>query len=451
MDEIFQALNLEKTCHIEGRETYHAKFAVSELASHTIGAVGSAMAHLCQTLNLITQKPRPKVNRHRANLWFKQSFQPIGWEMPPIWDEIAGDYQTKDGWIKLHTNAPHHRAAALQVLKCEADRERIGEILGTQGGAEIEQAIIEAGGVAAIMRCKTDWRNHPQGQALARAPLIHWLGARSHRCHDWRPTLARPLRGLKVLDMTRILAGPVTTRTLAGFGATCLRIDPPGWDEMNVVPDIMLGKRSASLDLTKKPDRQKFEHLIAQADMFIHGLRPGALAGLGLDKKTRQSLNPNLMEVSLCAYGWDGPWARRRGYDSLVQMSCGIAHAGMVWAEASRPTPLPVQALDHATGYMMAAAAMRLLAYGVEGQGPIVAKLSLTRTANLLLAHKQQAHEQQEWAQENITAQPVDYEDDIEQMPWGKAKRLRPPLEMEGIPMQWQTAASALGASEPIW
>ena len=159
--------------------------------------------------------------------------------------------------------------------------------------------------------------------------------------------------------MTRVLAGPVATRFLAGFGAEVLRIDLPGWDEPAIVPDVTLGKHCARLDLRQPRDRNTWEGLLQAADVLVHGYRPGALAGLGLDAEQRRALCPGLVDVSLDAYGWDGPWRGRRGFDSLMQMSCGIAAAGMTMLNRDRPTPLPVQALDHATSYIMAAAAVR--------------------------------------------------------------------------------------------
>ena len=159
-----------------------------------------------------------------------------------------------------------------------------------------------------------------------------------------------------MLDLTRVLAGPVATRFLAGFGADVLRIDPPEWDEPAVVPEVTLGKRCARLDARTDDGRAHLRRLLAEADVLVHGYRPGVLDSLlGVDADGRAELRPGLVEVCLDAYGWTGPWSARRGFDSLVQMSSGIAEAGMRWAGRDVPTPLPVQALDHATGYLMAA------------------------------------------------------------------------------------------------
>jgi crotonobetainyl-CoA:carnitine CoA-transferase CaiB-like acyl-CoA transferase len=192
------------------------------------------------------------------------------------------------------------------------------------------------------------------------------------------------LKDVRVLDLTRVLAGPVATRFLAGFGANVLRIDPPWWSEPGVEPEVTIGKRRAGLDLRNVDDRSRFEALLARADVLIHGYRPGALDGLGLGASRRREIAPALIEVSLNAYGWTGPWRGRRGFDSLVQMSSGIADEGMRRTEAAYPVPLPVQALDHATGLLMAAAALRALRLRRDTGKVLSARLSLARTAAML-------------------------------------------------------------------
>ncbi len=375
--EIFATLGLEANYRETGDQVLPSCFAVSDLAAASLASVGVALAEL------IGDGRQVVVDRRLASLWFAGSIYPQGWEMPPIWDAVAGDYACKDGWIKLHTNLPHHRSAALAVLGAGATRDAVAKAVKTWPKDALEAAIVARGGVAAAMRSASEWRSHPQGSAVLAEPLVYWSGEREHK--PWLAPPACPLNGLKVLDMTRVLAGPVATRTLAGFGAEVLRIDPPGWEEANVVPDITLGKRCARLDLKDSEDRKVFEALLAKADIFVHGYRPGALAGLDYGSAARRAIAPDLLEVSLDAYGWSGPWAKRRGFDSLVQMSCGIAEAGMQWAERDVPVPLPVQALDHATGYLMAAAVIRMLA----GNGALHARLSLARTAGLLMGARQ--------------------------------------------------------------
>ena len=178
----------------------------------------------------------------------------------------------------------------------------------------------------------------------------------------------------------------------------------------------------------------------------MHGFRPGALDGLGFGEDWRKEIAPNLMEVCLDAYGWSGPWAGRRGFDSLVQMSSGIAYAGMAWASGYKPTPLPMQALDHATGYLMAAAIIRTLDKSVRGEKVSNARTSLARTAELIAGYEQNGlHEAIGDARE------ADFSDEIEQTPWGKSHRLKPPVTIGGTSMAWATPACEFGSSEAAW
>ncbi len=422
-------------------------FAVSELATASFAAVGQELARLMVAINLSQKEPEVTVNHRLASLWYRFSFKPDGWEMPSLWDAIAGDYRASDGWIRLHTNIARHRAAALKVLGTPADRDAVTQALRGMNVSDLENSIIAEGGVAAAMRSRTEWLDHPQGRAVTRDPLINWQGPRHVTLRD-RPeaTIARPLAGLRVLDLTRVLAGPVSTRTLAGFGADVLRIDPPGWDEPGIIPDISLGKRCAYLDLKTPDGLEKLHGLLSRADVLVHGYRPGALDALGLGKAKRDELAPNRIEVTLDAYGWQGPWATRRGFDSLVQMSAGIAHAGMEWANSDKPTPLPAQALDHATGYLMAATVLSAMAEAASGSSAMLGHLSLARTAELLaILGKSEA------GQDAIDATHTDYMTDPETSGWGTGHRLKPALSVGQTKMQWDRPAAKLGTSDPQW
>ncbi|WP_420857287.1 CoA transferase [Marivivens marinus] len=443
MKEIAESLDLpEGGFDITGTGDFPSAFAVTDLATAAYGYLGASLAGL---IGQDKSRPNVTVDRRLASLWYAQSIHPFGWELPPVWDALAGVYETRDGWVRLHTNLPHHKAAALRVLGCEPDLDAVQRAIRSWGADEVETSIVAEGGVAAMMRSEAEWAAHPQGAAVAAEPLIQWSNwSGPAKSWDMRPD--RPLSGLKVLDLTRVLAGPVSTRTLAGYGAEVLRIDPPGWDEPNLVPDITLGKRCARLDLRHLTDRGPFEALLAEADILIHGYRPGALAGLGYDEATRRDINPGLIEVTLDAYGWTGPWAGRRGFDSLVQMSCGIADTGRVWAASTKPTPLPVQALDHATGYLMAAAAVRLLDRAARGKGIGTARLSLARTAELLKPYRQDRIGTLDKRPEQADLSP-----ETEYTPWGAAFRLRPALTIEGAPMKWDRPASALGSVAASW
>jgi CoA-transferase family III len=386
------------------------------------------------------------VDRRLASFWFGLSIRPRGWKLPPAWDPIAGDYPTRDGFIRLHTNAPHHRAAAERVLGAHDDKDSMARAVASWAKGDLESAIVQAGGCAAEMRSASEWSEHPQGRAIAAEPLAHLNAAQPGPVPDWEVPMSRPLAGIRVLDMTRVLAGPVATRFLAGYGAQVLRIDPPGWDEGMVIPEVTLGKRCARLDLKRSEDRSTFGTLLSKADIFIHGYRPGALDHLGFDPNMRRSLSPGLIDIGLDAYGWSGPWASRRGFDSLVQMSAGIADTGMRWHKADKPVPLPVQALDHATGYLMAAVAIRgVTRRMVDGSGT-EGRLSLARTAKMLIDAGMGGSAAQLAAETEADLSP-----EIETTDWGQAQRLNSPITIEGTPMRWESPARKLGSSQARW
>ena len=418
-------------------------FAVSDLAGASVGAASLAVAELIQARNGGHQQA--SLDRRLASFWFGSSIRPQGWTLPPAWDPVAGDYQAADGWIKLHTNAPHHRAAALAVLGVPAERGQVARAVAGWAMDALEAAIVQQGGCAAAMHNMAAWTVHPQGRAVTASPLLLTEPAPPGPAPRWTVPPGAPLQGVRVLDLTRVLAGPVATRFLAGFGAEVLRIDPPGWDEPGVVPDVVLGKRCGRLDLRAPEDLALWETLLAQADVLVHGYRPGALERLGLNAARRQSLCPGLVDVSLDAYGWSGPWQGRRGFDSLVQMSCGIAEAGMRRMGRDRPTPLPVQALDHATGYIMAAAVLRGLTGRLGTGAGCTVRASLASTAALLT--RLPAAETDPLAPET----PDDLAEATEMTAWGPAQRVRPPCRVEGAPMRWDLPASTLGSAPACW
>ena len=429
---------------VSGEGDLPSWFGVTDFASASIGVAGLAIAELVAQAN--RSIPAVDVDRRRSSFWFARSVQPIGWRLPSIWDSIAGDYPAGDGWIRLHTNAPHHRRAVERVLGSHAGRDELAKAIVAWTKRDLETAIVDTGGCAAEMRTIAEWAAHDHGRHVNAEPLVHLSSTDRSPRNDWVPDVSRPLAGLRVLDLTRVLAGPVATRFLAGFGADVLRIDPHDWDEPPVVPDVTLGKRCAGLDLRQAGDRAMFERLLGAADILVHGYRPGALEGLGFGADARRAIRPGLIDVSLDAYGWTGPWASRRGFDSLVQMSCGIAAEGMRLYNSDKPKPLPVQALDHATGYLIAATVVRSVTNRMVFGTGTHARLSLARTAKLLVdagtAHRQ------------ATLRAFDHGDlapDIEQTDWGPAHRVLPPVAIQGAAMRWTLPANRLRSAEPVW
>ncbi|WP_336708252.1 MULTISPECIES: CoA transferase [unclassified Cedecea] len=425
---------------VTGQGELSSRFPVTEFATASLATAG------CALRALLARPDAPLyIDQRLASYWFSSSHFPVNRAPAALWDEFAGDYATRDGWIRLHTNAPHHRQAMESILGVSKDKSALAQRVTAWGKTELEAAIVAAGGCAAAMLSHDEWLKHPHGKTVAAEPLF-W---QQRHAEAPRPALAlppaRPLAGLRVLDLTRIIAGPVATRFLAGLGAQVLRLDPPEWEEPTLVEEVTLGKKCARLDLRSAEGRERFKALLADADVLVHGYRADALEALGFDAETRQQLSPGLIDVSLNAWGWHGPWRNRRGFDSLVQMSSGIADAGMHWKNTGRPHPLPVQALDHATGYLLAAAVLKGLQVRHEQRQGYSARLSLARTAALLMSCPA-------GGQSALAAiGPHDYQPTMEWSAFGLGNRLKFPLRLAGTPVIWGTPPAALGSAKAAW
>jgi hypothetical protein len=289
---------------------------------------------------------------------------------PSLFAPMSAYFRCADGWVRTHANFPHH-AAALHRLFAVKDREGLAKALAELPAIAVEGSIRNAGGVAAALRTRAEWEVSPYGRAVAAEPWIRFgVGDREQRPRSDR---------IRVLDFTRVIAGPTATKFLASLGADVLRIDPPRMPELlDQHIDTGAGKRSAVAELADPATLAQVRKLAASADVVMLGYRPRALARFGLDPDELHAAHPHLAIVHLDAWGDQGPWGRERGFDSVVQAATGIGDAYR--RPDGTPGALPVQALDHATGYGAAAAALALLERGG------IAHLSLARTADELFA-----------------------------------------------------------------
>lgn len=355
-------------------------FKIGEAAAATIGAAALAAAELWRLRSGRAQEVH--VNMRAAAMAFRSErhLRIDGHPLPPLWDDIAGFHASGDGrWVQLHTNFPHHRQRTLEVLGCPGDRASVGAAVARWQGAALEEALVEAGACAALVRTPEEWLAHPQSQAVAGLPLLEIIPM-GESAPEPLPVAQRPLSGIRVLDLARILAGPVATRCMAAHGADVLQVSAahlPNIDQLII--DTGFGKRAARLDLRAAEGRETLERLVKDADVFLQAYRPGALDALGLSPEALAALRPGLVYVTLSAWGHQGPWRLRRGYDSLVQSASGIA-----W-ECGRdgiPGTLPAQAQDHASGYLAAFGAMVALARRARQGGSFLVRVSLAQTGH---------------------------------------------------------------------
>ena len=325
--------------------------------------------------------------RHAAVEVRSERYMRIDGKPPgPAWDKIAGIYATSDGRkVRLHTNFPHHRDGILKLLGCDYAREAVQAALLRWEAEKFETAAAGAGMVATMMRSPAEWSAHPQGQAVARLPLLEITRIGDAPPRALPRTAERPLSDIRVLDLTRVIAGPVCGRALAAHGADVMRVTAPhlpGLPELDI--DTGRGKLSAAIDLRATDDRDWLRGLAREAHIFVQGYRPGGLAAKGFSPEALAEMRPGIVVVSLSAYGHDGPWANRRGFDSLVQNASGINVAEAEAAGVAAPKELPAQALDHATGYLMAFGAMMALARKAQEGGSWHVRVSLAQTGHWL-------------------------------------------------------------------
>jgi crotonobetainyl-CoA:carnitine CoA-transferase CaiB-like acyl-CoA transferase len=362
-----------------------SSFRVAAAAQASIAASGLAAAEIWklrsgQAQN-VTVDMRHAVVECRSERYLRVDGKPP----PPAWDAIAGIYRTGDGrFVRLHTNFPHHRAAVCKVLDCKAERDHVQAALMGWKAEDFETAAYAAGGVVAMMRSYDEWSATPHAKALAQLPpvTIEKIGEAAPK--PW-PKGDRPLAGIRVLDLSRVIAGPVAGRTLAAHGADVMLISGPGLPSIPWLSiDNGRGKLSSFVELKSEEGRATMRELLAEADIFSQGYRPRALAALGFAPEDAARINPGIVYVTLSAYGHAGPWADRRGFDSLVQTATGFNHAEGEAAGLDGPRELPAQMLDHATGYIMAFGAMMARARQAREGGSWHVKVSLAQTGRWL-------------------------------------------------------------------
>ncbi|MFC7013804.1 CoA transferase, partial [Streptomyces viridiviolaceus] len=358
------------------------RLPVRELARACVGACALAAAELAARRAGLARVPGVHVDDGAvATAFTSERHLRIDGREPVSFAPLSRFWRTADGWVRTHANYPHHRERLLAALGLPEEPALVEAALAERSALEVEEAVYAAGGLAVALRTPREWAAHEQGVAVSRRPLVERERLDSARGRVFAPAPASsPAAGLRVLDLTRVIAGPVATRTLALLGADVLRVDPPGLPELpDQHADTGFGKRSATLDLTA--DRRTFEELLAAADVVVTGYRPGSLDRWGLSPEALAERRPGLVVAQLSAWGAYGPWGGRRGFDSLVQVATGIA---ALEGSAQRPGALPAQALDHGTGYLLAAAVLRALTEQSQEGGSRCVRLSLARTATWL-------------------------------------------------------------------
>ena len=429
-------------------------FRVGAAGAATLAATGIAAAGLWETRTGKRQSISVDVRQATASLRSGHYLAVEGSEISAGRNPIMGFYPTKDGrWSYIHANFPNHRKAALNVLGCEETREAASRAVATWNAIDLEEAIIAAKGAGGMVRTKTEWAQHPQAIAVAELPLMEIVRI-GDSPPEQLPKGNRPMSGLRVVDITRVLAGPTCARTLAEHGADVLKISAGhlpnlGYQEL----DTGHGKLSAYLDLRQQQDFDMLMNLIKQADVFSQGYRPGTLDNRGLSPEELAKIRPGLVYVSLCAFGHTGPWASRRGFDTVIQAVSGIAdrQGEVVPDKSPGPQFYPLSAIDYCTGYLMATGAMIALKRRAEQGGSWLVRISLAQVGKWIVDLGEVPATALRHILSEFTREELDRWSTFSDTPSGRLRHLKPVVQLSETPPSWVRSSVPLGYHKPEW
>lgn len=432
-----------------GEPALPSSFAVGVAAQASMAAAALAAAELWHLRG--GRRQRVAVDMLHAAHECRSYFTLDG-VAPDVHDKLTGVYRCGDGgWVRIHANFAHHRDGALALLGLPAGaatgREQVEQALSKWRALDFEDRAAEAGLVVSAMRTFEQWDRHPQGLALAGQPpvTIERIGHADPRPLPRYGHDARPLKDIRVLDLTRIIAGPVCGRALAAYGADVMLINSPRLPNIDTIAETSRGKLSVHADLETADGRIALANLLRSAHIFVQGYRPGAMPSLGFGPEEAARMRPGIVYVSLSAYGNSGPWAGRRGFDSLVQTATGFNHAEGLAAGVCAPRPMPVQILDHASGYLMAYGAQAALARQATEGGSWHVRVSLAQTAGWLRSLGRVPGGLQ------IATPPIDGFLEQETSGFGQLAAVRHAAQFSLTPARWARPSMPPGSHPTVW
>lgn len=442
-------LGLAGSAQIEGSDpVLPSRFRAGEAAASALAAGGLAADAIWQASGGTAQETSVDVTGAAASLisFLFQRMEEPGQPMRDDERALVGLYPTKDSrWVHLHGAFPNLAEGTLKVLGCEATPESVSAAVSNWDAKALEDALAAEGMCGAMARRREEWLEHPQGLAMEKVPPIEVIKIGESEPEGFSPR-ARPLEDIRVLDLTRVLAGPTCARTLASHGADVLKVNSPNLPSVPpFVMDTGHGKRSTHLDLDKRDDATQLEALALEADVFSQGYRQGALSKRGFGPEDLAALRPGIIYVSINAYGHHGPWAGRPGWEQLAQTASGVAvdEGGF-----DMPSLIPAAATDYTTGYLAAAGVMSALLARAKDGGSYHVRCSLVQTANWLydfgLFDEDAAKPEMNFAM----AEPFMT---LSQSGFGPLHHMAPVLKMSETAPRWEQPTVPLGTHEATW
>ena len=429
-------------------------FRIGEAGSAALAAVGLAVSDLWELRTGRRQQIAVDTRRATASLRSTRYLKMDAEQVSSERNTIMGFYPAKNGrWSYLHCNFPNHRAAALKVLGVPEDSAAVRKAVAQWDALELEEAIIAAKGAGGMVRTMEEWAQHPQAAAIASLPLMEVVKIGDSPPQPL-PKGERPLSGVRVLDLTRVLAGPSCARTLAEHGADVLKVTAEhlpnlGYQEY----DTGHGKLSTYLDLREAKNVETLRGLARECDVFSQGYRPGTIGNRGFSPEALADIRPGIVYLSLCAFSHVGPWSSRRGFDTVVQSVSGITMRQGELFPGAEPGPqfYPVSAIDYLTGYLMAFGAMVALARRAREGGSWLVRISLAQTGRWLVGRGQVPEDQLTDVPKEFTREELQRWSITSDTPVGRLQHLGPALRLSETPPRWARPTVPLGYHKPEW
>lgn len=437
-----------------------SSFKVGHLAHASIGlsALSAALFHAIRnniSVPRVTIPLQHAVTEFRSERFCTLDGKPVTSNRSPV----GGFHRTADGYVRIHDGFSNHRDAALAILDCDADSnaERIKQQLLKWKATELEEAAIKNKAVIIALRSYKQWDPTQQAQALPDFPISitkiadgSWnqparLGAGADKC----------LRGIRVVEMSRVIAAPVAGRTLAAHGADVLWITSPNLPDLPECDrDVARGKRTIQLDLARPEDRATLAKLLKEADVFIQSYRPGSLAAKNLSPEELAKMSDGgIVCANLSAWGSEGPWRHNRGFDSIVQTCSGINVSEAEHSGAGEPSRvLPCQALDHASGFFLATGIMAALYKRSQEGGSYQVDVSLAGTGKYLRSLGQYdgstGFDCPDFRQQSDV--PEEYLE-TRKSGFGELKAVKHTAQIDGVEVGWDVMPKPLGSDTAVW
>ena len=428
-------------------------FRITETSTATLSAIGLAVNDLWELRT--GRRQRVALNTRHATASLRSTgYIRLGDNPKRERSGVMGMFPAKNGrWYYVHANFPHHRAAALKVLGVPEDRDAVIKAIAQRDALELEEAVLAAGGAGGMVRTSEEWAQHPQSAAVASLPMMEIVKIGDAPPEEL-PEGNRPLSGIRVLDLTRVVAGPVGTRTLAEHGADVLRVTSPHLPHIDMQElETGHGKLSAKIDLRQPADVEKLRDLVRESDVFCQGYRPGTIASRGFSSEELAKLRPGIVAVSLSAFSHAGPWSGRRGFDTAVQATSGIAWRQGQLFPIGGPGPqfYPVSTIDYLVGHLLAVGAMIALKRRATEGGSWLVRTSLAQVGKWLVDQGEVPESELKGTPSEFTPEELARWMTTTQCPAGLVHHFSPILGLSETPPRWDRPSVPVGHHQPVW